>query len=69
MTTIEKLKDLHHQATTERSHNYTGAVILEAIRLIEMQEIIIRTSRFEIQSLRLQVDLLGEYKTLDVSYR
>lgn len=35
MTVIEKLKDLHEQATNERSHYYTASVIREAITEIE----------------------------------
>ncbi len=35
MTILEKLQDLHVQATNERSHFYTGAVIREAIAEIE----------------------------------
>ena len=62
MTTIEKLKDIHCQATTEWSYNYAGSVILEAIRMIEMQEIIINAARLEILKLRNEVDQLGEYK-------
>jgi hypothetical protein len=30
-TVVDKLRDLHRQATEERSHYYTGKVILEAI--------------------------------------
>jgi hypothetical protein len=32
---IEKLKDLHFQATMERSHYYTGSCLREAIQEIE----------------------------------
>lgn len=35
MTILAKLKDLHKQATVERSHFYTGSVIEEAIAEIE----------------------------------
>ncbi len=31
MTVLEKLRDLHEQATNERSHFYAGSVIREAI--------------------------------------
>jgi hypothetical protein len=41
---IEKLKDLHKQATVNRSHYYTGSVISEAIvelaRLRELQTLV-----------------------------
>lgn len=35
MNIIDKLNDLHKQATVERSHHYVGAVIKEAIAEIE----------------------------------
>lgn len=35
MDILDALKDLHKQATEERSHYYTGKVILEAIHEIE----------------------------------
>lgn len=35
MTTLEKLEDLHKQATTEQSHFYTARVIKEAIEEIK----------------------------------
>lgn len=35
MTIIEKLLDLHKQATTERSHYYVASVVVEAIAEIE----------------------------------
>lgn len=35
MSIIEKLHDLHHQATTERSHYYVAAVIRETLSEIE----------------------------------
>lgn len=35
MTVIKALRDLHKQATVERSHYYTGRVINEAIAEIE----------------------------------
>lgn len=34
--TLEQLRDLHHQATVERSHYYTGNTLRMAIALIEM---------------------------------
>lgn len=34
MTTLDKLKHLHIQATTERSHYYTASVIEAAIKEI-----------------------------------
>ncbi len=45
MNIKEKLKDLHKQATEERSHNYTGTVILEAIAEIERLEHVIILQR------------------------
>lgn len=33
---LDDLKDLHKQATEERSHYYTGSVVLRAITEIEM---------------------------------
>jgi DNA repair ATPase RecN len=39
---MEKLVDLHRQATVERSHYYTGKVIKEAIDEIERQRATIR---------------------------
>lgn len=35
MDILEKLRDLHKQATTERSHYYVAATCLEAIQEIE----------------------------------
>lgn len=32
---LDELRDLHRQATEERSHHYTGAVILRSIGEIE----------------------------------
>jgi hypothetical protein len=32
---LEKLQDLHHQCTVERSHYYAGNCVREAIALIE----------------------------------
>ncbi len=31
---LSRLRDLHKQATVERSHNYTGALLVEAIEAI-----------------------------------
>lgn len=39
---IDKLIDLHHQATKERSHNYTGTVVKEAIEEIVSLRTIIK---------------------------
>ena len=33
--TLERLRDMHHQATVERSHYYVGNLCREAISLIE----------------------------------
>ena len=63
MNTIEKLNDLIYQAVSERSHFDVAATCREAIRLIEMQEIVINTAKLEIQQLRIEVDRLGEYKS------
>ncbi len=35
MDILDKLRDLHKQATTERSHYYVAATCLEAIQEIE----------------------------------
>lgn len=35
MDILDKLRDLHKQATTERSHHYVAATCLEAIQEIE----------------------------------
>lgn len=35
MDIVEKLQDLHKQATTERSHNYVAACVREAIAEIQ----------------------------------
>lgn len=48
MNILDKLVDLHIQATVERSHNYTGAVIREAI--------------VEIDRLQLEIDRLQEFE-------
>ena len=63
MNTIEKLNDLIYQAGRERSHFDVAATCREAIRLIEMQDIVINTAKLEIQKLRIEVDRLGEYKS------
>jgi hypothetical protein len=39
---IDRLIDLHHQATKERSHNYTGTCIKEAIEEIVRLRTIIK---------------------------
>jgi len=49
MGILEKLCDLHKQATEERSHYYTGKIILEAIH--------------EISTLRRKISEQGEAET------
>ena len=46
---LERLADLHKQATVERSHNYSGAVIYDALE--------------EIKKLRFQIDTLEQLLT------
>lgn len=41
---VEKLRDLHTQATTERSHYYVGSVCTEAIAEIESLRRIMKLS-------------------------
>jgi hypothetical protein len=45
MTLIEALKDLHYQATTERSHYYTGKLVKQSIARIEALEQALRDAR------------------------
>jgi hypothetical protein len=38
---LERLADLHHQATTEKSHYYVGACVREAMtEIMKLREIV-----------------------------
>jgi hypothetical protein len=45
MDVLEKLVDLHHQATTEHSHYYTASVIREAMEEIAALRLQLRAAQ------------------------
>ena len=49
---IDDLQDLYKQATVERSHNYTGAVIKRAMKVILRQQAGLAECHKEIFKLR-----------------
>lgn len=57
---LEALRDLYKQATEERSHHYTGAVVAAAI--FEIERLRERVRRLEMigQGLRTQIDQLKD---------
>jgi len=55
MTLIERLRDLHKQATVERSHYYVGKCVLDAADRIEALEAEIKEWRMIVENLESQI--------------
>jgi len=55
MTLIERLRDLHKQATVERSHYYVGKCALDAADRIEALEAEIKEWRMIVENLESQI--------------
>ena len=59
MDIIEKLIDLHKQAITERSHYYTAATVMEAVREIERLRLVAEAA----DMCMIELGALGEIDT------
>jgi len=55
MTLIERLRDLHKQATVERSHYYVGKCALDAADRIEALEAALRPALVELIACSVQL--------------
>ena len=60
MNLLEKLHDLLKQATTDKSHYYTAAVLKEAIEYVEMNESCNGTSNMFKVAIKAQLDQIHQ---------
>lgn len=65
MDVLDQLRDLHKQATVERSHHYTGAIVSAAMIEIGMLRAALRIARLHAPLIRLAPERRHTIKVLD----